>query len=153
MNTEIENFVRSCEDCQRNKAPRHKRHGLLHPLELPYAPWDSISMDFITQLPLSENCATIWVIVDRFSRMAHFIPIKSKQKTAENCALLFLKHVWKLHGLPSDIVSDRDSVFTSRFWAELMERLNMKLKKSTAFRPQTNGQTERVNQSLEQYLR
>ena len=96
-------------------------------------------MDFITQLPLSENCATIWVIVDRFTKMAHFIPIKSKQKTAENCAKLFLKHVWKLHGLPSNIVSDRDSMFTGWFWAELMERLNVKLRNSMAFRPQTDG--------------
>ena len=153
MAGDIEDFVRSCEDCQKNKAPHHKRHGTLHPLELAYAPWDSISMDYITQLPKSNGCSTVWVIVDRFTKMAHFIPIPDGQKTAEGCAKLFLANVWKLHGLPSDIVSDRDPVFTSKFWAELMERLDVRLRKSTAFRPQTDGQTERVNQSLEQYLR
>jgi hypothetical protein len=153
MGEEIEDYVRSCEDCQRNKASRHKRHGTLHPLELSYSPWDSISMDFIIQLPLSEGCATVWIIVDRFTKMAHFIPIKEKEKTAEGCAKLFLSNVWRLHGLPSSIVSDRDSVFTSSFWAELMKKLNIKRKMSTAFHPQTDGQTERVNQTLEHYLR
>jgi hypothetical protein len=153
MAEEIEDFVRSCDDCQRNKASRHKRHGTLHPLELSYAPWDSISMDFITHLPVSDSCTSIWVIVDRFTKMAHFIPIVDKEKTAEGCAKLFLANVWKLHGLPSDIVSDRDPVFTSSFWSELMKRLDVRLRKSTAFRPQTDGQTERINQTLEHYLR
>src|SRR5258706_4223304 len=153
MAADIEDFVRSCDDCQKNKAPPHKRHGMLHPLELPYSPWDSISMDFIMQLPKADGCSTVWVIVDCFTKMAHFIPILDGQKTAEGCAKIFLANVWKLHGLPSDIVSDRDPVFTSKFWAELMERLDVRLRKSTAFRPQTDGQTERVNQSLEQYLR
>ena len=109
-------------------------------------------MDFITQLPKSDGCSTVWVIVDRFTKMAHFVPIKEGQKTAEGCAKLFLENIWKLHGLPSSIISDRDPVFTSKFWAELMGRLDIRLRKSTAFHPQTNGQTERVNQSLEQYL-
>src|SRR5437016_3137791 len=153
MAKDIEDFLRSCDDCQQNKAPRHKRHGTLHPLELAYSPWDLISMDFITQLPKSDGCSTVWVIVDRFSKMAHFIAIADGQKTAEGCTNLFLTNVWKLHRLPSDIVSDRDPVFTSKFWAELIERLDVRLRKSTAFRPQTDGQTERVNQTLEQYLR
>ena len=126
---------------------------MLHPLELSYAPWDSISMDFITHLPVSEGCSTVSVVVDRFTKMAHFIPIRDKQKTVKGCAKLFLSNVWKLHGLPSDIVSDRVSVFTSTFWAELMKKLDLGLRKSTAFRPQTDGQTEHVNQTLEQYLR
>ncbi|HEY4064592.1 MAG TPA: DDE-type integrase/transposase/recombinase, partial [Puia sp.] len=153
MAEDIEDYVRSCVDCQRNKASRHKRHGTLHPLELSYAPWDSISMDFITHLPVSDDCSTVWVIVDRYTKMAHFIPVKNGQKTAEGCAKLFLANVWKLHGLPSDIVSDRDPVFTSTFWAELMKKLDVRLRKSTAFRPQTDGQTERINQTLEHYLR
>ena len=135
MAEEIEDYVRSCDDCQRNKISRHKRHGMLHPLELSYAPWDSISMDFITHLPVSEGCFTVWVVVDRFTKMAHFIPIRDKQKTAEGCAKLFLANVWKLHGLPSDIASDRDPVFTSTFWAELMKKLDVRLRTSTAFRP------------------
>ena len=126
---------------------------MLHPLELSYAPWDSISIDFIMQLPKSEGCSTAWVIVDGSTKMVHFIPIKDGQKTAEGCAKLFLQNIWKLHGLPSSIISDRDPVFTSKFWAELMGRLDVRLRKSTAFYPQTAGQTEKVNQSLEQYLR
>ena len=76
MAEDIEDYVRSCEDCQKNKASRHKRHGALHPLELSYAPWDAISMAFITQLPKSDGCLTVWVIVDRFTKMAHFVPVK-----------------------------------------------------------------------------
>ena len=95
----------------------------------------------------------VWVIVDRLTKMAHFVPIKDEQKTAEGCAKLFLENIWKLHGLPSSIISDRDPVFTSTFWAVLIGRRNMRLSKSTAFHPQTDGQTERVNQSLVQYLR
>ena len=85
--------------------------------------------------------------------MAHFVPIRDGQKTAEGCAKLFLENIWKLHGLPSSIISDRDPVFTSKFCAELMGRLDVRLRKSMAFHPQTVGQTERVNQSFEQYLR
>ena len=149
----IEYYIRSCEDCQNNKASRHERHGALHPLELSYALWDAISMDFITQPPKSDGCSTVWVIVDRFTKMAHFVPVKDGQKTAEGCSKLFQENIWKLHGLPSSILSDRDPMFTSKFWAELMGRLDVRLRKSTAFHTQTDGQTERVNQSLEQYLR
>ena len=120
MATDIKDYVRSCEDFQKNKAPRHKRHGTFHPLELSYAPWDSISMDFIIQLPKSEGCSTVWVIVDQFTKIVHFIPIKDGQQIAEGCANLFLQNIWKLHGLPSSIISDRDPMFTSKFWAELM---------------------------------
>ena len=80
-------------------------------------------------------------------------PVKNAQKTAEGCAKLFLANVWKLHGLRSDIVSDQDPVFTSTFWAELMKKIDVRLRKSTAFRPQTDGQTEHINQTLEHYLR
>ena len=139
MAKDIENYVRPCDDCQRNKASRHKRHGMLHPLELSYSPWDSISMDFITHLPVSEDCSTVWVIVDRYTKMAHFVPVKNAQKTAEGCTKLFLANVWKLHGLPSDIVSDRDPVFTSTFWVELMKKLDVRLRKRTVFWPQTDG--------------
>ena len=153
MAKDIEDYVRSCEDCQKNKASRHKRHGTLHPLELSDAPWDAISMDFITQLPKSDGCSMVWVIVDHFTKMAHFVPVKDGQKTAEDCAKLFLENIWKLHGLPSSIISDRDPVFTSKFWAELMGRLDVRLRKTMAFHPQTDGNTKRVNQSLEKYLR
>ena len=93
------------------------------------------------------------MVVDRFTKMAHFILIEKGPRTAENCAKLFLANVWRAHGLPSDIVSDRDAVFTGAFWSELTKRLGVRLRMSTAFRPQTDGQTERINQTLEQYLR
>ena len=112
----IEDYVCSCEDCQchMNKASLHKRHGVLHPLELFYALWDAISMDCIVPLPKSDGCSTVWVIVDRFIKMAHYVPINNRQKTAKRCAKLFLEHIWKLHGLPSHIISERDPVFTSK---------------------------------------
>ena len=110
-------------------------------------------MDFITQLPKSDDCSMVRVIVDRFTKMAHFVPVKDGHKTAEGYAKLFLENIRKLHGLPSSIMSNRDLVFTSKFCTELMGRLDVWLRKSTAFYPETDGQTERVNQSGVQYLR
>jgi transposase InsO family protein len=148
----VGDYVRSCDTCQRNKSPRHAKYGLLHPLELAYSPWQSISMDFITQLPKSEGNTSVWVIVDRFSKMAHFIPL-TEPATAENLAKIFVREIWRLHGLPSDIVSDRDSRFTSNFWQGVLTRLGIRPRMSTSFRPQTDGQTEKVNQSVELYVR
>ena len=109
-------------------------------------------MDFIVGLPKSQGYTKIWVIVARFSKMAHFIPLKSEEHIKE-LALIFLKEIWRLHGLPATIISDRDTRFTSKFWMSLMQLLQVKLNVSTAFHPETDGQTERVNQTLEQYLR
>jgi hypothetical protein len=152
MELEVEEYVRSCDSCQRNKAARHKKFGLLDPLDIPNRPWDEISMDFIVALPESNGHTKIWVIVDRFTKMAHFLPL-STDTPIKDLANLYLKEVWRLHGLPSTAVSDRDSRFQSKFWLSLMELLNVDIRLSTAFHPQTDGQTERVNQVLEQYLR
>jgi hypothetical protein len=152
MDTWVMDYVRSCHVCQQNKSPRHRQFGLLQPLDLPFAPWDSIGMDFITTLPSSKGYTSIWVIIDRFTKMAHFIPIKKGMKNKE-LFMLFLKEVWRLHGLPSSIISDRDSRFTAKEWDSLMEHLDVKLKMSTAFHPETDGQTERLNQVIEAYLR
>ena len=152
MDETVNDYVRSCDACQRNKSRRHKRFGLLQPLELAYSPWTSISMDFITELPTSAGCTQIWVIVDRFTKMAHFIPLKT-DANAEELARVFVREIWRLHGLPENIVSDRDAKFTSAFWSSLMKLLDIKQRLSTSFHPETDGQTERVNQSLEQYLR
>jgi hypothetical protein len=109
-------------------------------------------MDFITALPESDGYSQIWVIVDRLTKMAHFIPLRegseagASEAPVEDRAKVFAKEVWRLHGLPSDIVSDRDTRFTSRFWQELTKHLDIKLSMSTAFHPQTDGQTERVNE-------
>ena len=115
-------------------------------------PWTAISMDFIVGLPKSEGYMKIWVIVDRFSKMAHFIPLRTEEHIKE-LALTFVKEIWRLHGLPESITSDRDARFTSKFWTSLMQLLQVKLNLSTAFQPETDGQTEWVNQTLEQYLR
>jgi len=151
MNECIINFVRSCPEYQRNKASRHQPYGLSSPLELPYAPWQSIAMDFITELPVSEGCDQLWVIIDRFTKMAYFIPLT--EKTAADFAIIFAQEVWRHHGLPTDIVSDRDSQFTSDVWKEFLKILGIRSRMSTAFHPQMDGQTERLNQTIEAYLR
>jgi len=152
MAQDVEEYVRSCDACQRNKSTRHKKYGLLDPLEIPNRPWDDISMDFIVGLPASGGHTKIWVVVDRFSKMAHFIPLSTDTPIKE-IANIFLREIWRLHGLPSSVISDRDSRFQSKFWLEVMDALKVDVRLSTAFHPQTDGQTERVNQILEQYLR
>jgi len=151
MKERIIDFVRSCPECQRNKASRHQPYGLSSQLELPYAPWQSIAMHFITDLPPSEGRDQLWVVIDRFTKMAHFIPLR--EKTASDLANIFTREVWRFHGLPTDIVSDWDSRFTLETWKEFLEILSIRPRMSTAFHPQTNGQTERLNQTIEAYLR
>jgi len=153
MNERIIDFVRSCPECQKNKAARHQPYGLTSPLELPYAPWQSIAMDFITELPLSGGCDQLWVVIDRFTKMAHFLPLRKEKKTAADLAVVFAKEIWRHHGLPMDIVSDRDSRFTSEIWREFLQSSGIRPRMSTAFHPQTDGQTERLNQTIEAYLR
>ena len=110
----INDYVRSCDECQQNKSPRHAKYGLLQPLEVPYAAWTSISTVFITQLPESHGCTQIMVVVDRFTKMAHFIGLAT-EATAKDVADTFLREVWRLHGLPSEIISDMDAKFSSEF--------------------------------------
>jgi len=153
MNERIIDFVRSCPECKQNKATRHQPYGLSSPLELPYAPWQSIAMDFITELPISDGCDQLWVIIDRFTKMAHFLPLKKEGKTAADLAVIFAREVWKYHGLPTDIVSDLDSRFTSEIWKEVLRLSGIRPRMSTAFHPQTDAQMERLNQTIEAYLR
>ena len=148
----INDYVRSCDVCQRNKASRHKRYGLLQALEPAWSAWSSISMDFVVDLPVSAGYTQVWVVVDRFTKMAHFIPLNTKT-TAQNLAEVFVREIWRLHGLPTEIISDRDAKFTGKFWEALARLLGIKRLMSTAYHPQTDGQTERINQTLEQYLR
>jgi hypothetical protein len=149
----VKRYVSTCDTCARAKAPRHKPHGHLVSLPVPSRPWESISMDFIVGLPVSPSGSdAILVVVDRFSKMAHFSPTRTTADAPE-IARLFLWNICRLHGFPSDIVSDRDKIFTSGFWRHFLALANIKPNMSTAFHPQTDGQTERVNQILEQYLR
>jgi hypothetical protein len=137
----------------KNKAARHKSYGLLQPLELAYTPWSSIAMNFIMDLPLSDGCNQLWYIIDRFTKMAHFIPLKKNEKRAENLTLVFAREIWRLHGIPTDIVLERDSRFTSKFWKTFLMAIGVKPRMSTAFYPETDGQTERVNQTIKAFLR
>jgi len=146
------NFVDTCDSCSRTKSTRHKPYGLLKSLPVPIKPWADITMDLIEALPPSDGFDSILVVVDRMTKMALFIPTHTNM-TSEDLAKLFLKHVFSKHGCPSTLVSDRGSEFTSSFWRSLCKLLNIHQALSTAFHPQTDGQTERVNQSLEQYLR
>ena len=152
MRKYIDRYVETCQVCARSKPLRQQPAGLLQPLPVPERPWSSISMDFITDLPMSNSFDSVLVVVDRFSKMAHFIPCV-KSVNAAQVAELFFTNIVRLHGLPRDIVSDRGSVFTSLFWRSLLKLLQVDRNLSTAFHPQSDGQTERVNQILEQYLR
>ena len=153
MNERIIDFVQSCINCRQNKTARHHLYGLSSPLELPYAPWQSIAMDFITDLPLSEESDQLWVVIDRFTKMVHFIPLRQAEKMAANLAKIFAREIWKYHGTPMDIVSDRDSQFTSGTWKEFLRELGTRPRMFTTFHPQTDGQTEQLNQTIEAYLR
>jgi hypothetical protein len=151
MHRFVTDYVKSC-DCARNKAIRHKPFGLLQPLPIPNRPWSSISTDFIVELPPSNGYNAISVWVCRLTKMAHFIPCNTST-TADQLADIFLNNIFRLHGLPNDIVSDRGPQFISRFWSTFCKTLKIRTNLSTAFHPQTDGQSERVNQVLEQYLR
>lgn len=148
----VADYISTCVECNRNKTLRQKPFGPLQPLPTPDRAWSSLSMDFIEQLPDSGGFDSILVVVCRFTKMSVFIPTNITA-TSKDLAELFLQNVWSKHGLPDDIVSDRGSKFVSKFWKALCERLKITRKLSTAYHPQTDGQTERVNQSLEQYIR
>jgi hypothetical protein len=152
MKSDIKQFVASCTVCLQAKPDRARYPGLLSPLPVPAESWQVISMDFIEGLPRSGNANCILVVVDRFSKFAHFIPLLHPF-TASQVAQLFLDHIYRLHGMPTHIVSDRDRIFTSMFWKELFRLAQTQLCMSSAYHPQSDGQTERVNQCLETYLR
>ena len=152
MSSDIISYIRSCEICCRSKTQRHKPYGFLNPLEIPDRPWTSISMDFITDLPPSNGFTCIFVVLDRFSKMGHFIPFPNVP-SSEDTAQAFMKYIFKLHGLPNEIFSDRGTQFTSKLWTAICKSLNISMKLSSPFHHQTNGLTERVNSVIEQFLR
>lgn len=150
---DVERYVLSCHTCQKVKARQTKPAGLLQPLGLPHVPWHTVTMDFITQLPRTqEGKDAILVVVDKLTKMVHLVATTTRA-TAEETATLFLNHVWKYHGVPRVVVTDRDPLFTSAFTRALCRMMGTKQALSTAYHPQTDGQTERVNRVLEDMLR
>ena len=153
MKKDIAAFVSKCLTCQQVKIEHQKPSGLLHPLSIPEWKWESISMDVVMGLPRTQSgFDAIWVIVDRLTKSAHFLPIRATY-SLEKLARLYLQEIVRLDGVPISIISDRDPRFTSRFWRALQQALGTKLHLSTAYHPQTDGQSERTIQTLEDMLR
>jgi hypothetical protein len=152
MKKDVHTFLAECDVCQLNKGETIKAPNTLQPLPIPLAIWRDISMDFIMGLPKSGNKSVIMVVVDRLSKYAHLYALQHPFN-ASTMTQLFMDHVFKLHGMPHSIVSDRDPTFTNNFWQELFRLQGTQLHLSIAYHPQTDGQTEIVNKFLETYLR
>ncbi|GAU31786.1 hypothetical protein TSUD_22320 [Trifolium subterraneum] len=153
MKAEIAEFVSRCIVCQQVKIEHQKPAGPLQPLEIPEWKWEHITMDFVGGLPRNQKGQdSIWVIVDRLTKSAHFLPVKSTFR-APQYAEVFIENIVKLHGVPLSIVSDRDLIFTSHFWKAFQRAMGTRLKMSTSHHPQTDGQSERTIQTLEDMLR
>lgn len=145
-------FCSSCRSCQAVKVDHRAPQGTLMPLPIPDRPWSKIGVDFIVKLPLSKGFDSVMVVVDHFSKSAHFIPAKETWK-ADQLAEAFVDQIFRLQGLPETIVSDRGTTFMSHFWNSVLSQLKINPTPSTAFHPQTDGQVERINALLEDYLR
>jgi len=152
MKQTMEHFIATCPICQRAKHENCLQPGLLDPLPIADMAWQHISMDFIEGLPNSQGKEVILVVVDRFTKYSQFIPL-SHPYTVQSVAQAFVDNIIKLHGPPKLIISDRDRIFTSQLWKDIFAAYKSELRYSSAYHPQTDGQTERINQCLETYLR
>ncbi|KAF5763838.1 putative nucleotidyltransferase, Ribonuclease H [Helianthus annuus] len=153
MKKDIAVYVSKCLTCSQVKAEHQKPSGLLQQLEMPVWKWELVTMDFVTKLPKTrKGNDTIWVIVDRLTKSGHFLPMK-ETFSMEQLAKLYVNEIVSLHGIPLSIVSDRDSRFTSHFWSSFQKSMGTKLNLSTAYYPQTDGQSERTIQTMEDMLR
>ncbi|GJZ60751.1 putative reverse transcriptase domain-containing protein [Tanacetum coccineum] len=153
MKVDIATYVSKCLTCARVKAEHQRPLGLLVQPEIPEWKWDNIMMDFITKLPKSsQGFDTIWVIVDRLTKSAHFLPIRENDPL-DKLARLYLNRIVARHGIPASIICDRDGIFTSNFWRSFQKALGTDISMSTACHPETEGQSERTIQTLEDMLR
>jgi hypothetical protein len=152
MKSAVKTFVQSCSICQQAKPERLRYPGLLQPLPVPDTAWEMVSLDFVEGLPKSGPFNCILVVVDKFSKLAHFVPLRHPF-TAAVVAKAYMDNIYKLHGMPSSLISDRDRIFLSTFWRELFGLAGVSLRMSSAYHPQTDGQTECVNQCMETFLR
>ena len=152
MRHDVRDFVHKCTTCQLIKYEPKRPGGLLQPIPIPSSPWEDLTLDFITSLPPSHGYTTILVVVDRFTKGAHFGALKPAY-SAHKVATLFLNMVCKLHGFPRSLISDRDPIFIGRFWRELFTIAGTQLRMSTSYHPETDEQIEVLNRTLEQYLR
>jgi transposase InsO family protein len=153
MKRETARYVSECDTCRKVKVDYMKPEGLLQPLSIPEWKWEDISMDFIVGLPMTAyKFDSIWVIIDRLSKSAHFIPVHTNYKV-QKYAGIYIARVLCLHEVLKTIISDRGSQFVTRFWEQLHASLGTHLIHSSAYHPQTDGQMERVNQKLEDMLR
>jgi len=144
-------YVKICVVCQQTKYSTQPPTGLLQPLPIPSQIWQDIAMDFITGLPMTHGCSVIMVVIDRLSKFAHLIPLLANF-TAAKVAEAFIKQVVSIHGLLQSIVSDRDKIFTSKFWEQCCTKHGISLARSFAYHPEIDGQTEVLNRCLEMYL-
>ena len=152
MSQSIGQYCATCDMCLRTKVQRHRPIVELHPLPIPEERWKVVSVDFVVELPESNGYDAVMCVVESTTKRAHFISTHTTV-SALGAARLYLHHVWKLHGLPSIVISDRGGQFVAQFTRELYRLLGIKIAASTAYHPQTDGQTERLNQELEQYIR
>lgn len=152
LDKDVREYVAACSVCARNKSRNQHPAGLLQSLPTPHRPWSHIALDFVTGLPVLAGKTTILTVIDRFSKAAHFVALEKLPTAAETSRLLF-EHVFRLHGIPVEIVSDRGPQFSSQVWKSFCTVLGAKPCLSSGCHPQTNGQTERLNQELEATLR
>lgn len=143
MKLSVQDYVKSCPVCQQDKIEHIKTPGLLQALPMPSQPWTVVSLDFIEGLPPSNRFNAILVVIDKFTKYLHFLPL-SHPFTALQVAQLYLANIYKLHGQPNTIISDRDRIFTSNVWQEVFKLTDTQLAMSSSYHPQTDSQTEQL---------
>lgn len=152
INQDITSYVQSCDVCQRFKGEHVSTPGLLQPIPIPEHSWETVTMDFIESLPKSSGKDTIMVVIDKYTKYCHLIALQHPF-SATQVAQKFQDQIVKLYGPPKILISDRDKIFTSHFWSELFAALGTSSHLTTAYHPQSDGQSERLNQCIEMYLR